>query len=90
VRARKVTVDAAGAETEVPMDDRVQVGVFAPAGAGGKSGGPLYLRMHRIRSGGQTIVVTVPRRPARAGIDPHHLLIDPERSDNVREVETGR
>ncbi|HEX8906074.1 MAG TPA: hypothetical protein VF771_14600, partial [Longimicrobiaceae bacterium] len=30
VRARKVTVDPAGRETEVPMDEWVPVGVFAP------------------------------------------------------------
>jgi len=30
--------------------------------------------MHRIRSGDQTITVTVPREPALAGIDPYHLL----------------
>jgi ABC-2 type transport system permease protein len=84
-----VAVDSAGAETAVPMDDRVEVGVFAPAGKGGKPGRPLYLRMHRIRSGRQTITVTVPRRPARAGIDPFHLLTDLERVDNVEEVDMG-
>jgi hypothetical protein len=30
--------------------------------------------MHRIRSGEQTITVTVPHEPLLAGIDPHHLL----------------
>ena len=35
---------------------------------------PLYVRKHRIRSGEQTITVTVPGRPAHAGIDPYHLL----------------
>ena len=77
MQARKVVVDSAGAETEVPMDDLVEVGVFAAAEDGGL-GEPLYLRMHRIRSGEQRITVTVPRQPARAGIDPRNLLIDVE------------
>ena len=34
VRARKVVVDSAGVETEVPMDEWVEIGVFAPAEAG--------------------------------------------------------
>jgi hypothetical protein len=42
--------------------------------------------MHRFRSGTQTITVTVPRRPAEAGIDPYHLLFDAERPDNVEAV----
>jgi hypothetical protein len=32
--------------------------------------------MHRIRSGEQTITVTVARRLTRAGIEPNHLLTD--------------
>ena len=85
VRARKVVVDTAGVETEVPMDDLVEVGVFADAEDGG-FGDPLYLRMHRIRSGEQRITVTTPAQPARAGIDPRSLLIDVETDDNLREI----
>jgi hypothetical protein len=42
--------------------------------------------MHRIRSGEQTITVTVPRQPTRAGIDPNHLLIDLKTDDNIKTV----
>jgi ABC-2 type transport system permease protein len=88
VRARKVVVDTADIETDVPMDDLVQIGVFAGAEGGQASGGPLYLRMHRVRAGDQTITVTVPRKPTRAGIDPYHLLVDLEVDDNLRDVTT--
>jgi hypothetical protein len=86
VRARKVVVDTADVETEVPMNDWVQIGLFAPAGGGAELAEPLYVQMHRVRSGEQTITVTVPRRPARAGIDPYHLLIDLETGDNYAEI----
>ena len=33
-RARKVVVDEAGVETEAPMDEGVEIGVFAPTEAG--------------------------------------------------------
>jgi ABC-2 type transport system permease protein len=90
VRARKVTVDPAGVETEVPMDEWVEVGVFAPTEQGADFGETLHLQMHRIRSGEQTITVTVPREPSDAGVDPFHVLIELERLDNVDEVEIER
>ncbi|HEV2847283.1 MAG TPA: hypothetical protein VG477_20690, partial [Thermoanaerobaculia bacterium] len=74
VRARKMVYDIAGVETEMPMNEWVEIGIFAPAGKGGELGEPIYVRKHRIRSGEQTITVTVPRKPVLAGIDPYHLL----------------
>ena len=82
VRARKVVVDEAGVETEVPMDDWLEVGVF-------DEGAP-YLQKHRIHSGVQTITVTVRQKPVRAGIDPRHLLSDlGEEDQNVKAVKIG-
>jgi hypothetical protein len=78
VRARKVVVDEAGIETEAPMDDRVEVGVFGE--------GEPYMAMHHIRSGRQTITVTVPRKPTRAGIDPENLLIELDTENNIKDV----
>jgi hypothetical protein len=88
VRARKVVVNEEGVETEVPMDDLVEIGVFAAAGDG-RPGTPPYLRMHRVRSGEQRITLTVPWEPAQAGIDPRNLLIDVEAGDNFAEVTGG-
>jgi hypothetical protein len=84
--ARKVVVDTAGVATDVPMNDLIEVGVFGEE-KGVRRGEPLNLRMHRIRSGEQRIVLTVPRRPAEAGIDPRHLLIDTKVNDNVKSAE---
>ncbi|HEX7030372.1 MAG TPA: M1 family aminopeptidase [Gammaproteobacteria bacterium] len=84
VTARKLRADSLGKETEVPMDQLVEIGVFA---AGETE--PFYIERHRVRSGEQTIRITVPRKPARAGIDPWNMLIDRERQDNAVEVETN-
>jgi hypothetical protein len=70
------------------MNDLVEIGVFT-AGKDDGLGEPLYLTRHRIRSGSQTIVVSVPRPPSRAGIDPYRKLIDRQREDNVADVEPG-
>jgi ABC-2 type transport system permease protein len=88
VRARKIVYDSAGVETEMPMNEWVPIGVFGPAG---ELSEPLHVQKHRIRSGEQTITVTVPRKPALAGIDPYHLL-DWEESDdddNIAVVKIG-
>ena len=92
VRARKFAYDTAGAETDVPMDEWVPVGVFAAAEEGQRElSAPLHLGLHRVRSGRQTITMVVSGRPALAGIDPHHLLDWEEREedDNVTTVTTG-
>jgi ABC-2 type transport system permease protein len=88
VVARKLRADSVGKETETPMNDLVEIGVFAPSD-GDKPADQLYLTRHRMRSGKQTIRLTVAREPARAGVDPYRKLIDRDRSDNVVAVETG-
>ena len=65
VVAKKVRADSIGRETETPMDDFVEIGVFAPGGDTGL-GEPLYLKRHRIQSGKQTISITVLGEPAHA------------------------
>jgi ABC-2 type transport system permease protein len=89
VRARKLVVDSAGAEREVPLDEWVEIGVFAPVARGnGRLNAPLHLQRHRIRSGRQTITVTVAGKPVLAGIDPYHVLDWEEREDddNIQRV----
>ena len=82
VTARKVRADSLGNETEVPMNDVVEIGVFGEPTAG-DGGAPLYLERHRVRSGRQTITVVVTERPASAGVDPWGKLIQTEKGDNV-------
>lgn len=73
VDARKMRVDSIGRETNVPMNDWVEIGVFAPANKGQKTGQTIYLQKHRIQSGKQRIAVMVPgklmqARPGLAGL----------------------
>ena len=84
VIAQKVRADGIGAETVTPMNDLIEVGVFAP-----ENNEPLFVTRHRIRSGRQTVRIIVPQQPSRAGLDPYRKLIERERDDNVVDVETG-
>ena len=86
VDARKAVVDSAGVEKETPMNEWVELGVFADARPGEALGEPLYVQKHRIHSGRQTITVTVSGKPARGGIDPYNLL-DWEEGDNIEAIE---
>jgi ABC-type transport system involved in multi-copper enzyme maturation permease subunit len=86
VQARKFIVDSVGVETKVPMNDWIEIGVFGEAKEGEEFGKPLYLQKHFVNSGKQRITVTVPHKPAHVGIDPNHLLIDWELSDNIDDV----
>ncbi|AHM58684.1 putative membrane protein [Flammeovirgaceae bacterium 311] len=79
VQAQKEVVDEAGVEQEVPMDDWVEIGIFESVRGATE---PLYLQQHRIRTGEQTITVTIPRKPSSAGIDPNYLLTDQQRDNN--------
>jgi ABC-type transport system involved in multi-copper enzyme maturation permease subunit len=86
VEVSKIVADSAGKETAVPMTEPVEIGIFAAARPGEILGRPLYVQKHRVRSGTQTITVTVPQRPARGGIDPYSLL-DWEEGDNIEGIE---
>jgi ABC-type transport system involved in multi-copper enzyme maturation permease subunit len=88
VSAQKQQVDSLGGSAEtVPMDDVVEIGVFArdaEVGADGQT--TLYRRKHRLTDGEQTITVRVDEKPARVGVDPFTLLIDRETDDNLTAV----
>jgi ABC-2 type transport system permease protein len=84
VLAQKLRADGSGVETPTPMNDFVEVGVFAP----GKDD-PFSLTRHRVRTGKQTLRLIVPQEPSHVGLDPHRKLIERERDDNMAEVETG-
>ncbi|MDB5232435.1 MAG: transporter permease [Chitinophagaceae bacterium] len=86
VQARKDIIDEMGNETRVPMSDWIEIGVFSAPEKGKELDKVLYLQKHRIRTGQQTITLTVPNKPTRAGIDPNNLLIDLKVNDNSKIV----
>jgi hypothetical protein len=83
VQAQKVVVDSTGTENDVAMNDWLEVGIYEEGKGLNK---PLYLQMHRIHSGEQTIKVTVPRKPDRGGIDPNNMMIDLRLDDNILQL----
>ncbi len=83
LESRKLKADGLGAETEMPSDDWIDVGVF---GKDENDKTPLFFEKRKF-TGGQVVVdVEVDRQPARAGIDPYHKLIDRKPDDNTMAV----
>ena len=88
--ARKLRADGEGRESEVPLDDWIDVGIFGEAAAGSSTGKALYLQKHHVTGRDVTVTAIVDGRPARAGIDPYNLLIDRTPGDNTRSVTISR
>jgi len=82
VKASKSVFDRSGSESDKPMKELVEVGVFG--GNGKQENSPLYLKKHLVKSGRQRITVNVKEKPSYGGIDPNNLLIDLNAEDNIK------
>ncbi len=81
VVARKLRADGLGAETEIPMNEDVDVGVLDANDV------PLMLEKRHIHSGSSQLRLIVQGKPVKAGIDPLNKLIDKTPDDNTIAVE---
>jgi ABC-type transport system involved in multi-copper enzyme maturation permease subunit len=84
--SRKVRADSLGNETEVPMNDYLDVGVFGPEEPGNSLGRPLSVYKVHVTEPTTSVEIVVDELPERAGVDPYNKLIDRVPGDNVREA----
>ena len=84
--ARKLRADSLGNETEIPVADYIDVGVFGAPEPGNALGKPLAVRKVHVTGPAMSVDFVVPERPLKAGIDPYNKLIDRTPEDNVRSV----
>jgi ABC-type transport system involved in multi-copper enzyme maturation permease subunit len=84
--ARKLRADSLGNQTEIPVADYIDVGVFGAPEPGNALGKPLAVRKVHVTSDRMSVDFVVPERPLKAGIDPYNKLIDRTPEDNVRAV----
>lgn len=87
VETRKMKADEKGAETEVPMNDMVEIGAYAKPEKGKQYGKLLHRERVAMQTGRRTFTFTVAEAPEKAGIDPLHLLIDRVPDDNLKRVD---
>jgi ABC-2 type transport system permease protein len=88
VEARKFYADGRGAETETPLAERIEIGLFTaePGRDAFDASHVVLLERRPIRSGRQVLRFVTDRRPTYAGIDPYNFYIDRNSADNVLPV----
>jgi ABC-2 type transport system permease protein len=88
VAAKKFYVGGGGVETEAPLAERIEVGLFTaePGGDAFQPSDVILMERQPIRSGVQVLKFVTEKRPAFAGVDPYNFYIDRDSADNVLAV----
>ena len=85
IECRKLKADDLGKQTEVPINDYIEIGAFAKPESGKKYGKTLYRQRVKIAQKESAFTFTVDAKPHKAGVDPFSLLIDRNPEDNMKE-----
>jgi ABC-2 type transport system permease protein len=88
VSAKKFYVSGDGVETETPLAERIEVGLFTaePGGDAFQQSDVIMMERQPISSGVQELKFVTDKRPAFAGVDPYNFYIDRDSTDNVLPV----
>ena len=89
VQGKKLYADGKGKETEAPLDEPFEIGVFTdePGKKGYKRESVLFMERRPIKTGKQTVTVRVDRKPKLVGVDPYNKRIDRNSDDNFSRIE---
>jgi len=85
LEASKYHADGEGRETEAPLKDRIEVGLFTERPGTGAFDRENVIVMERrpVRSGRQQLRIVTERRPEWVGIDPYNKYVDRNSDDNL-------
>lgn len=86
VECEKFQANSKGKETDVELNDWIDIGAFAQPEYGRKYGETLHRERVHITKKENTFKFTTDEKPHRAGIDPFSLLIDRVPGDNTKRV----
>jgi aminopeptidase N len=84
VECKKFQADEQGKETEVAVDDWIEIGAFAKPEKGKRYGATLYRERKKITEDNNTFTFQTDEKPDKVGIDPFALLIDRMPDDNMK------
>jgi aminopeptidase N len=86
--AKKHYADGKGRETDAPMNEPVDVGLFTkePGKKGFTAKDVILLKRLPICSGTATLTFTIDRAPSYAGLDPYNTIIDRNSDENITKV----
>lgn len=85
-RTEKFRADSLGVLVPVPLNDYIDIGIFARPEQGLRLGEPLLMERVHITEAENTFVRRVSSEPREAGIDPWNYLIDRQPETNTRRV----
>jgi aminopeptidase N len=85
IEARKMYADGAGKETETPLNERIEVGLFTekPGTDAFDKNDIVLMERQPIKSGKQVLKFVTATRPLYAGVDPYNFYIDRKSRDNL-------
>jgi ABC-2 type transport system permease protein len=88
IEAKKLYRDGDGGESDTPLDERIEVGLFTaePGRDHFDASKVVLMERHPIRTGQQVLKFVTDRRPTHAGVDPYNFYIDRNAADNVAAV----
>ncbi|MBT9459764.1 MAG: aminopeptidase [Burkholderiaceae bacterium] len=89
VEAKKLYADGRGKETEAPLAEGFEIGVFTaePGKKGFGKASVLMLERRALKSGKQQFSVVLDQEPKWVGVDPYNMRIDRNSDDNLSRVE---
>jgi ABC-2 type transport system permease protein len=89
VEAKKLYADAKGTETETPLSERIEVGLFTaqPGLDVFDEKDVLFMERQPIRSGKQVLKFVTAKKPSFAGVDPYCFYIDRNAGNNIAAVQ---
>ncbi|MEP7084419.1 MAG: aminopeptidase, partial [Betaproteobacteria bacterium] len=88
VEGKKLYADGKGKESEAPLDEPFDIGVFTeePGKKGYKRESVLLMERRPMQSGKQTVTLSVAQLPKFVGVDPYNKRIDRNSDDNLTKV----
>jgi hypothetical protein len=88
IEGRKLYADGRGKETEAPLAEPFDVGVFSvkPGDRGYQRDSVLLLEQRPLRGGRQEVTLVVDREPHYVGVDPLNKRVDRNSDDNLTRV----
>jgi len=91
VEAHKLYADGQGRETEAPLEETFDLGVFTvePGRKGYGKDSVIKVERATVHSGRQAFSVVVDRKPVVAGVDPFNKRVDRNSEDNLKAVDSA-
>lgn len=88
VQCEKLRADSLGNEKAIPLNDYIDIGMFAKnANNADELGKPLLYQRIKISKKQTALSFIVKEKPYQVGVDPYHYLIDKVIEDNLKKVD---